>query len=202
MLPFAAGFEAVGEVVAVGEGVQGFKVGSPVATLSYGGFAEYSLVRPLVCFVVSPRYFWGSFSERGRCNCLAGADSRVIYRLSPMLGSHVGAVQRDITSAILIIQFVQKVRGCRGGRLKAVLVRCRYCCFFWAITVAGQEGPRFTPFEQAPVSSSKATTTTPDRICDRFARTSSLNKSSPIRCRSTRRWPLLCRWFRLSWWPC
>jgi NADPH:quinone reductase-like Zn-dependent oxidoreductase len=55
MLPFAAGFEAVGEVVAVGEGVKGFKVGSPVATLSYGGFAEYSLVRPLVCFVVSSR---------------------------------------------------------------------------------------------------------------------------------------------------
>lgn len=44
MLPFAAGFEAVGEVVAVGEGVKDFAVGAPVATLSYGGFAEFSQV--------------------------------------------------------------------------------------------------------------------------------------------------------------
>lgn len=45
LLPFDAGFEAVGVVVAVGEGVKGpWRPGSPVATLSYGGFAEYAKV--------------------------------------------------------------------------------------------------------------------------------------------------------------
>ncbi|GAQ80953.1 ARP protein [Klebsormidium nitens] len=52
MLPFAAGFEAVGEVVAVGEGVKDFAVGAPVATLSYGGFAEYSQVDAKVAIAV------------------------------------------------------------------------------------------------------------------------------------------------------
>eukprot|EP00850_Spirogloea_muscicola_P014689 SM000107S14055 [mRNA] locus=s107:252682:258978:+ [translate_table: standard] len=46
LLPFDAGFEAVGIIVAVGEGVKGpgLTVNSPVATLSYGAFAQYSQV--------------------------------------------------------------------------------------------------------------------------------------------------------------
>eukprot|EP00850_Spirogloea_muscicola_P020134 SM000208S06304 [mRNA] locus=s208:29820:35880:+ [translate_table: standard] len=46
LLPFDAGFEAVGIIVAVGEGVKGpgLTVNSPVATLSYGAFAEHSQV--------------------------------------------------------------------------------------------------------------------------------------------------------------
>lgn len=45
-LPFDAGFEGVGIVAAIGEGVtrEDLFVGSPVATLSYGGFAEFSEV--------------------------------------------------------------------------------------------------------------------------------------------------------------
>eukprot|EP00850_Spirogloea_muscicola_P016453 SM000133S26819 [mRNA] locus=s133:198414:204707:- [translate_table: standard] len=46
LLPFDAGFEAVGIIVAVGEEVKGpgLTVNLPVATLSYGAFAEYSQV--------------------------------------------------------------------------------------------------------------------------------------------------------------
>lgn len=45
-LPFDAGFEAVGTVVAIGEGVtrEDLFVGRPVATLTYGCFAEFSEV--------------------------------------------------------------------------------------------------------------------------------------------------------------
>ncbi|CAM6102136.1 unnamed protein product [Calypogeia fissa] len=46
LLPLNAGFEAVGIVAGVGEGVDStsFKLGSPVATLTYGGFAEFKEV--------------------------------------------------------------------------------------------------------------------------------------------------------------
>ncbi|KAI5073037.1 hypothetical protein GOP47_0011050 [Adiantum capillus-veneris] len=45
-LPFDAGFEAVGIIAAVGKGVtrEDLFVGAPVATLSYGGFSEFSEV--------------------------------------------------------------------------------------------------------------------------------------------------------------
>lgn len=43
--PFAAGFEAVGAVAAVGAGVAGWSPGDAVAELSYGCFAEYGVVR-------------------------------------------------------------------------------------------------------------------------------------------------------------
>ncbi|KAL4196913.1 hypothetical protein AMTRI_Chr04g185470 [Amborella trichopoda] len=44
-LPFDAGFEvAVGVIAAVGESVKGLKIGSPVATMSFGSYAEFSLV--------------------------------------------------------------------------------------------------------------------------------------------------------------
>ncbi|MDQ7041860.1 MAG: quinone oxidoreductase family protein [Rhodothermus sp.] len=43
--PFDLGVEAVGEVVAVGEGVQAFQPGDPVGTIKLGGgYAEYQLV--------------------------------------------------------------------------------------------------------------------------------------------------------------
>lgn len=49
-LPFAAGFEAVGVVAAVGPGVQGLAVGQPVATMTYGGFAEWAVVDSKLVF--------------------------------------------------------------------------------------------------------------------------------------------------------
>ncbi|KAL3679178.1 hypothetical protein R1sor_022134 [Riccia sorocarpa] len=44
VLPFNAGFEAVGVVAGLGEGVEGVKLvpGSPVAFMNYGGFSEFS----------------------------------------------------------------------------------------------------------------------------------------------------------------
>ena len=40
-LPFDAGFEAVGHVAALGEGVSAFALGDAVGTLTFGGFAEW-----------------------------------------------------------------------------------------------------------------------------------------------------------------
>lgn len=42
--PYVAGFEAAGEVVAVGEGVEQPKVGAHVAGVGYGAFAEYMVL--------------------------------------------------------------------------------------------------------------------------------------------------------------
>src|SRR5689334_21327591 len=42
--PYLAGFEAAGEVVAVGEGVTGARLGSRVVGVGYGAFAEYMVV--------------------------------------------------------------------------------------------------------------------------------------------------------------
>ncbi|WOK93988.1 zinc-binding alcohol dehydrogenase domain-containing protein 2 isoform X2 [Canna indica] len=42
-LPFAAGFEAVGIIAAVGDSVQ-LKVGTPVALMTFGSYAEFSVV--------------------------------------------------------------------------------------------------------------------------------------------------------------
>ncbi|KAJ4847423.1 hypothetical protein Tsubulata_036301 [Turnera subulata] len=43
-LPFDAGFEAVGIIAAVGESVRDLKVGTPAAVMTYGSFAEFTVV--------------------------------------------------------------------------------------------------------------------------------------------------------------
>eukprot|EP00271_Cylindrocystis_brebissonii_P011675 TRINITY_DN29580_c0_g1_i1.p1 TRINITY_DN29580_c0_g1~~TRINITY_DN29580_c0_g1_i1.p1 ORF type:complete len:659 (-),score=121.71 TRINITY_DN29580_c0_g1_i1:431-2407(-) len=43
-LPFDAGFEGVGVVVAVGEAVKGLRPGRSVATLSYGAFSDFAVI--------------------------------------------------------------------------------------------------------------------------------------------------------------
>ncbi|KAF3339469.1 hypothetical protein FCM35_KLT16940 [Carex littledalei] len=43
-LPFDAGFEAVGIVASVGDAVHHVKVGTPVAFMTFGGYAEFALV--------------------------------------------------------------------------------------------------------------------------------------------------------------
>ncbi|KQJ90526.1 prostaglandin reductase-3 [Brachypodium distachyon] len=43
-LPFDAGFEAVGIVASVGDAVSHIKVGSPVALMTFGSYAEFTLV--------------------------------------------------------------------------------------------------------------------------------------------------------------
>jgi len=43
-LPFDAGFEAVGIVASVGDAVRHIKVGSPVALMTFGSYAEFTMV--------------------------------------------------------------------------------------------------------------------------------------------------------------
>lgn len=43
-LPFDAGFEAVGLVAAVGESVNDLKIGTPVAIMTFGSYAEFTVV--------------------------------------------------------------------------------------------------------------------------------------------------------------
>ncbi|CDO97165.1 unnamed protein product [Coffea canephora] len=43
-LPFDAGFEAVGIVAAVGDSVKNLKVGTPAAIMTFGSYAEYTMV--------------------------------------------------------------------------------------------------------------------------------------------------------------
>jgi len=53
-LPFDAGFEAVGLIAGIGEGLasSNLKLGLPVATVTYGGFSEYREVAAKLVFVV------------------------------------------------------------------------------------------------------------------------------------------------------
>lgn len=44
-LPFDAGFEAVGIIAAIGESVDNLKVGTPAALMTFGGYAEFTMVR-------------------------------------------------------------------------------------------------------------------------------------------------------------
>ncbi|KAK6282601.1 hypothetical protein POUND7_016426 [Theobroma cacao] len=44
LLPFDAGFEAVGIIAAVGDSVSDLKVGTPAAVMTYGGYAEFITV--------------------------------------------------------------------------------------------------------------------------------------------------------------
>ncbi|KAG9450919.1 hypothetical protein H6P81_010884 [Aristolochia fimbriata] len=53
-LPFDAGFEAVGLIAAIGDSVGDLKVGMPVATMSFGGYAEFMLV-PAKHILLVPR---------------------------------------------------------------------------------------------------------------------------------------------------
>ncbi|XP_024968645.1 probable quinone oxidoreductase isoform X2 [Cynara cardunculus var. scolymus] len=43
-LPFDAGFEGVGLIAAVGDGVKNLKVGSPAAIMTFGAYAEFTMV--------------------------------------------------------------------------------------------------------------------------------------------------------------
>ncbi|XP_010269209.1 PREDICTED: probable quinone oxidoreductase [Nelumbo nucifera] len=43
-LPFDAGFEAVGIIAAIGDSVSDLKIGSPVALMTYGSYAEFMVV--------------------------------------------------------------------------------------------------------------------------------------------------------------
>jgi len=43
-LPFDAGFEAVGIVASIGDSVKHIKVGTPVALMTFGSYAEFMLV--------------------------------------------------------------------------------------------------------------------------------------------------------------
>ncbi|XXG61014.1 hypothetical protein AAC387_Pa04g2776 [Persea americana] len=43
-LPFDAGFEAVGLVAAIGESVSDLKIGTPVAIMTFGSYAEFTMV--------------------------------------------------------------------------------------------------------------------------------------------------------------
>ncbi|KAK6946122.1 Alcohol dehydrogenase, N-terminal [Dillenia turbinata] len=44
LLPFDAGFEAVGVIAAIGDSVTGLKVGTPAAIMTFGGYAEYMMI--------------------------------------------------------------------------------------------------------------------------------------------------------------
>ncbi|GLU09293.1 hypothetical protein SLE2022_261590 [Rubroshorea leprosula] len=44
LLPFDAGFEAVGVIAAFGDSVRGLKVGTPAAVMTYGSYAEFIMV--------------------------------------------------------------------------------------------------------------------------------------------------------------
>ncbi|XP_022763358.1 prostaglandin reductase-3-like isoform X1 [Durio zibethinus] len=44
ILPFDAGFEAVGIIAAVGDSVSNLKVGTPAAVMTFGGYAEFIMV--------------------------------------------------------------------------------------------------------------------------------------------------------------
>jgi NADPH2:quinone reductase len=52
--PYVAGFEAAGEIVAAGAGVEGVRLGSSVVGVGVGAFAEYLLMRAAAAMPVPP----------------------------------------------------------------------------------------------------------------------------------------------------
>ena len=53
-VPFVMGLEIVGEVAALGEGVENFCIGENVAAFTRSGYAEYAVV-PALCLLYTSR---------------------------------------------------------------------------------------------------------------------------------------------------
>lgn len=123
-LPFDAGFEGVGIVAAIGEGVtrEDLFVGSPVATLSYGCFAEFSEVSaayvipvPAVIPEVVPMLTSGltallGLEEAGKMRtgetvlvtAAAGGTGQFAVQLAKLAGNKVVATCGGTTKASLL----------------------------------------------------------------------------------------------------
>ncbi|MEV0724974.1 NADPH:quinone oxidoreductase family protein [Micromonospora purpureochromogenes] len=127
-LPFTPGVELCGEVVALGEGVDGFAVGDRVlggATLPYGGFAEFALLDAAATFPAPAElddagaaslyigYQTGWFGLHRRAGLRAG-ETLLVHAAAGGVGS--AAVQLGKAAGARVI-------GVVGGPEKAAVAR-------------------------------------------------------------------------------
>ncbi|SCF35076.1 NADPH2:quinone reductase [Micromonospora purpureochromogenes] len=127
-LPFTPGVELCGEVVALGEGVDGFAVGDRVlggATLPYGGFAEFALLAAAATFPAPAElddaeaaslyigYQTGWFGLHRRAGLRAG-ETLLVHAAAGGVGS--AAVQLGKAAGARVI-------GVVGGPEKAAVAR-------------------------------------------------------------------------------
>ncbi|NYF58048.1 NADPH:quinone oxidoreductase family protein [Micromonospora purpureochromogenes] len=127
-LPFTPGVELCGEVVALGEGVDGFAVGDRVlggATLPYGGFAEFALLAAAATFPAPAElddaeaaslyigYQTGWFGLHRRAGLRAG-ETLLVHAAAGGVGS--AAVQLGKAAGTRVI-------GVVGGPEKAAVAR-------------------------------------------------------------------------------
>ncbi|MDH6464748.1 NADPH2:quinone reductase [Micromonospora sp. A200] len=127
-LPFTPGVELCGEVVALGEGVDGFAVGDRVlggATLPYGGFAEFALLAAAATFPAPAQlddaeaaalyigYQTGWFGLHRRAGLRAG-ETLLVHAAAGGVGS--AAVQLGKAAGARVI-------GVVGGPEKAAVAR-------------------------------------------------------------------------------
>ncbi|MGN9805659.1 NADPH:quinone oxidoreductase family protein [Micromonospora sp. L32] len=127
-LPFTPGVELCGEVVALGEGVDGFAVGDRVlggATLPYGGFAEFALLAAAATFPAPAQlddaeaaslyigYQTGWFGLHRRVGLRAG-ETLLVHAAAGGVGS--AAVQLGKAAGARVI-------GVVGGPEKAAVAR-------------------------------------------------------------------------------
>ncbi|MEU5790591.1 NADPH:quinone oxidoreductase family protein [Micromonospora purpureochromogenes] len=127
-LPFTPGVELCGEVVALGDGVDGFAVGDRVlggATLPYGGFAEFALLAAAATFPAPAElddaeaaslyigYQTGWFGLHRRAGLRAG-ETLLVHAAAGGVGS--AAVQLGKAAGARVI-------GVVGGPEKAAVAR-------------------------------------------------------------------------------
>ncbi|KAI8822981.1 uncharacterized protein EV422DRAFT_386867 [Fimicolochytrium jonesii] len=120
--PFDTGFEAVGEIVAVGSAVKGYKVGQPVAVASYGAFTEiqvidYRMVIPVpslrpdfLPLLVSGLTSYLALKHQGQMTtgetvlvtAAAGGAGQIAVQLAKRAGNHViGTCSSDAKAEML-----------------------------------------------------------------------------------------------------
>ena len=105
--PFALGFEIAGVVQEVGENVEGFKVGDPVAalTLTGGGYASHVLV-PVATAIPFPKQLDPALAAGG---LLQGR-----FLLTPQPGARPGLEQR-----LMAVALADQVGAALAGRSPA-----------------------------------------------------------------------------------
>lgn len=141
-LPFSAGLEGVGEVVAVGEGVENFKVGDAIAYQKIGAFSEYVVVPAATALKVPaaepsvlPLLVQGisgsiAIEEIGELKsgetvlvtAAAGGTGQFVVQLAKLAGNHViGTTSSDEKAEVLKSLGVDRVINYNKENIAEVL---------------------------------------------------------------------------------
>ncbi len=116
-LPYTPGYEVSGTVQALGEGVEGLRVGQPVAALSiFGGYAEYALAQATLTFPLDGRAHnisleqAAAFPANGitaydlltRAGRMTAGERVLIHAASGGVGAAAGQIARALGAGLVL----------------------------------------------------------------------------------------------------